>query len=48
MISKEDIYNAFGLSESDLNTIRSSKESIELQLKVYEEKQLRKLRLINA
>ena len=49
MVNKEEIYNAFGLKKSDLETIESpNKASIEAQLKIFEEKYLRKLRLANG
>jgi len=49
MIKQEDIYNAFGLKESDLKTIESpNKASMEVQLKIFNEKCLVKLRLANG
>jgi len=49
MVNQEYIYNAFGLKKSDLKTIESTnKASIELQLKIFKEKNLEKLRLVNG
>ena len=48
-MTKEDIYNVFGLKEADIKAIESSnKASIELQVKTFEEKYLRKLRVTNG
>lgn len=49
MANQEEIYNVFGLKESDIKAIESpNKESIELQLKIFEKNYLRKLVISNG
>lgn len=49
MANQEEMYNVFGLNESDLKAIESpNKESIELQLKIFKENYLRKLVISNG
>jgi multidrug resistance efflux pump len=49
MVNKEEIYNTFGLKESDLKLIESpNKATIELQLKIFKENYLGKLVISNG